>query len=370
MAERDYYEILGVSRDASQDELKKAYRRLAVAYHPDKNPGDRAAEEKFKEAAEAYAVLSDPEKRQRYDRFGRAAFGGQAGFPGFDQEIFADFGDILGNIFGFGNIFGGGGGRRGPRAGQDLRYDLEIEFEQAAAGVEVPIVVPRLDRCATCRGSGASGADGIKTCPTCRGRGQVAFQQGFFTIARTCGTCGGAGKKIVKPCATCGGKGRVRAEKTITVRVPAGVDDGMRLRIAGEGEASPDGGPSGDLYVVLQVKEHEVFRRDGAQLLCEIPISFAQAALGARVSIPLLGGGTEGLAVEPGVQSGTVVRLRGKGLPALDRSGRGDLHVTILVTTPRHLTAEQRAAFERLAEIEGDPTSERGLFERVKDIFN
>ena len=368
MAQRDYYDILGVSRDASSDELKKAYRRLAVQDHPDKNPGDKAAEERFKEAAEAYAVLSDPGKRERYDRFGREGLGGQAGFPGFDQEIFGDFGDILGNIFGFGNIFGGG--RRGPRPGQDLRYDLEISFDQAAAGLEAAIVVPRLDRCATCRGTGAKGKDGIKTCPTCRGRGQVAFQQGFFTIARTCGTCNGAGKRIVTPCSTCGGQGRVRAESTLTVRVPAGVDDGMRLRIAGEGEASPDGGPSGDLYVVLHVAEHPVFQRDGAQLLCEIPISFAQAALGTSVRVPMIGGSEEEIEIEAGTQSGTVLRLRGKGLPALDRSGRGDLHVTIRVQTPRALSSEQRQLLERLAELDGVETAERGLFDRVKDIFN
>ena len=205
MAERDYYEILEVSREASSEELKKAYRRLAVRHHPDRNPGDKAAEEKFKEAAEAYAVLSDPAKRARYDQFGRAGVAGQPGFSGFDSEAFADFGDILGNIFGFGNMFGGG--RRGPRAGRDLRYDLELEFEQAAAGLEIPIRIPRLERCGTCRGTGAEGKDGVKTCATCRGRGQVAFQQGFFTIARTCGTCGGSGQRIVKPCGTCAGQG-------------------------------------------------------------------------------------------------------------------------------------------------------------------
>jgi len=368
LAERDFYEILGVSRDASSDDLKKAYRRLALKYHPDKNPGDKAAEESFKEAAEAYAVLSDPEKRERYNRFGRQGLGGQPGFSGFDQEIFGDFGDILGNIFGFGNIFGGG--RRGPRAGSDLRYDLELTFEQAAQGIESPIVIPRLDRCGTCRGTGAEGKDGIKTCPTCRGRGQVAFQQGFFTIARTCGTCGGTGKRIVKPCPTCAGQGRVRSESTITVKVPAGVDDGMRLRISGEGEASPDGGPTGDLYVVLHVAPHPVFHRDGAQLHCDVTISFAQAALGTSVRVPLIGGGEEELDIEAGTQSGTVVRLRGRGLPSLDRSGKGDLHVTIRVKTPKSLSPEQRALLEQLAQLDGDETAERGLFDRVKDIFN
>ena len=369
MSERDYYEILEVSRDASAEDLKKSYRRMAVRYHPDRNPGDKAAEEKFKEAAEAYAVLSDPAKRQRYDQFGRAGLGAQPGFGGFDQEIFSDFGDILGNIFGFGNIFGGGG-RRGPRSGADLRYDLEIEFEQAATGLEIPIVIPRLDRCPKCKGTGAEGKDGVQTCPTCRGRGQVAFQQGFFTIARTCGTCGGSGKRIVKPCAQCGGAGRVRTEKSITVRVPAGVDDGMRLRITGEGEASPDGGHAGDLYVVLHVKDHPIFRREGSQLHCDLTITASQAALGTTVQVPLLGGGSHELEIEAGTQSGTVLKLRGKGLPSLDRSGRGDLHVAVRVATPRRLTAEQRALYEKLAELDGVETSERGLFERVKDIFN
>jgi len=368
LAERDYYEILGVSRDASADDLKKAYRRLAMKYHPDKNPGDKAAEETFKEAAEAYAVLTDADKRARYDRFGRAGLGGQPGFSGFDQEIFGDFGDILGNIFGMGSIFGGG--RRGPRAGQDLRYDLDLTFEQAAAGLESPIVIPRLDRCKTCSGTGAKGRDGVKTCSTCRGRGQVAFQQGFFTIARTCGSCGGAGKRIVTPCESCAGKGRVRVESTITVRVPAGVDDGMRLRISGEGEASGDGGPNGDLYVVLHVAAHPVFRRDGAQLYCEMPVTFSQAALGTTIRVPLVGGGEETVDVDAGTQSGTVLRLRGKGLPALDRTGRGDLHVTILVSTPRGLSPEYRRLLEQLAELEGVETSERGLIDRVKDIFN
>ena len=368
MAERDYYDILGVSRDASSDDLKKAYRRLAMKHHPDKNPGDKAAEESFKEAAEAYAVLSDAAKRERYDRFGRQGLGAQPGFSGFDQEIFGDFGDILGNIFGFGSVFGGG--RRGPRAGQDLRYDLELTFEQAAAGIEAPIVVPRLDRCGTCKGSGATGKDGIKTCPTCRGRGQVAFQQGFFTIARTCGTCGGAGKQIVKPCPTCAGQGRVRSESKLTVKVPAGVDDGMRLRLSGEGEASAGNGPAGDLYVVLHVAPHPVFHRDGKDLHCEVAISFAQAALGTSVSVPLIGGGEHELDIEAGTQSGEVVRLRGKGLASLDRSAKGDLHVTIRVKTPKTLSPEQRELMEKLAALEGDETAERGLFDRVKDIFN
>ena len=369
MSDRDYYEILGVGRDAAPEDLKKAYRKLALQYHPDKNPGDREAEERFKDAAEAYAVLSDPAKRAQYDRFGRAGLGGGSGFPGFDADAFADFGDILGNLFGFGSLFGGQG-RRGPASGADLRYDLELTFEQAAAGLETPVKIARLDRCDTCRGTGAADRDSIKTCTTCRGRGQVAFQQGFFTIARTCGTCGGTGKRIVKPCPTCRGEGRVRVERTITVRVPGGVDDGMRLRISGEGEASASGGPSGDLYVVLHVADHPVFRRDGADLHCDLSISVAQAALGTSARIPLLADASTSISVEAGVQSGSVIRLRGKGLPALDRGGRGDLLVTVRVRTPKKLTAEQRGLYERLAELDGEATAERGLFERVKDIFN
>lgn len=369
MSDRDYYDVLGVSREASPEELKKAYRKLALAYHPDKNPGDHTAEEKFKEAAEAYAVLSDTAKRARYDRYGKAGLGGQPGFQGFDQEIFADFGDILGNLFGFGNIFGGGA-RRGPRAGQDLRYDLEIGLEQAAAGVEVTVDIPRLERCATCRGTGAEGKDGIETCPTCRGRGQVALQQGFFTIARTCGRCGGTGKTIVKPCPDCRGDGRMRAQRSLTVRVPAGIDDGMRLRLAGEGEASAGGGPPGDLYVVVHVAEHPTFHREGADLFCERSISIAQATLGTSVAVPLLGGDSQEIEVQPGTQSGSVVKIRGKGLPALGRGGPGDLHVTLTVRIPKRLTHEQRELFEKLASLEGDETSERGLFDRVKDIFN
>jgi len=284
LADRDYYDVLGVGRGASAEDLKKAYRKLALQFHPDKNPGDKAAEERFKEAAEAYAVLSDPEKRARYDRFGRQGLGGTPGFQGFDQEIFSDFGDILGNIFGFGSVFGGG--RRGPPSGADLRYDLELALEQAASGLEVPITIARMDRCGTCGGTGAKGKDGAKTCETCRGRGQVAFQQGFFTIARTCSTCGGSGRRIVTPCPACSGRGRVQAQKTITVRIPAGVEDGMRLRISGEGEAGPEGGASGDLYVVLEVKEHDVFRREGQHLHVELSLSPAQAALGATVDVP------------------------------------------------------------------------------------
>ncbi len=368
MSERDYYEILGVSRDADAEAIKKAYRKRALEFHPDRNPGDKVSEERFKEAAEAYAVLSDPAKRAQYDRFGRSGLGGQQGFRGFDPETFADFSDILGDLFGFGSIFGGGRRRTGPRAGDDLRYDLEIDFEEAVFGLETRIQVPRLERCATCGGSGADGPDGIKTCSQCGGRGQVAFQQGFFTIARTCGACGGAGRRIVRPCRECRGEGRVRRERTIPVRIPKGVDDGTRLRLAGEGEASPTGGPPGDLYVVLRVRPHETFRRDDTTLHYDLEISFSQAALGTTVRVPLLEGGTEEVSLPPGVESGHTVRIAGKGVPALGGRGRGDLVATVRVRTPKRLTAEQRELFERLAELEGRET-ERGLFDRVKDIF-
>jgi len=365
LAEIDYYEVLGVERDADTAQIKKAYRRLAIQYHPDKNPGDGSAEEKFKSASEAYAVLSDAEKRARYDRFGRAGLGAQP--VGFDQEIFADFGDILGNIFGFGSVFGGGG-RAGSRRGQDLRYDLTIEFEEAARGLETRIRVPRLEVCTDCGGKGAKTKDGIETCRQCGGRGQIAFQQGFFAVARPCNVCRGTGRRIVKPCPTCRGEGRVRAERTLTVRIPAGVDEGSQLRLTGEGEAGPDGARPGNLYVVLHVKEHAVFHRERNHVLVEAPLSFSQAALGAKITIPTLDGETE-LEIPAGTQSGTVFRLHGKGVPSLEGEGMGDEYVTAVVRIPKRLTPEQRELIEKLAEHDGEEPAERGIFDRVKDIF-
>ncbi len=369
MPDDSYYEVLGVSRDADTSAIKKAYRKLALKYHPDKNPGDAEAEERFKEGAEAYSVLSDPEKRQRYDQFGKAGLGAQAGFSGFDPDTFGDFGDILGDLFGFGGIFGGGGrrGRRVPR-GRDLRYDLKIEFEEAVRGMETRIQVPRLDPCEECDGSGAE-PGGVHTCSQCSGQGQVAFQQGFFTIARACAHCEGTGKRITDPCQACSGEGRVRVEKTITVKIPAGVDDGVRMRISGEGEAGPAGGVAGDLYVVLHVREHKIFRRHELHILCDHPISYAQAALGAEITVPTLDG-EETLSVSAGTQSGSRFRLRGKGVPELNGRGRGDQYVTLHVHTPTLLTAEQRELIGKLAEIEGDPVAEPGLFDRVKKIFH
>lgn len=363
----DYYGVLGVSRDADLAAIKKAYRKLALANHPDKNPGDRQAEERFKQAAEAYAVLSDPDKRRRYDLYGKAGLGGP-GFQGFDQEIFADFGDILGDLFGFGNLFGGGRRRRGRSKGSDLRYDLEIDFMEAVRGLETTIQLPRLDPCGTCRGSGAV-PGGIEACSHCGGRGQVAYQQGFFTIARSCGGCRGSGRIVTEACRTCHGEGRLRVEREIKVRIPPGVDEGMQLRIAGEGEAAAGGGAAGDLYVVLHVAEHPLFRREERDILLELPVSFAQAALGAELKIPSLDG-EETLRVPAGTQSGTRFRLKGKGVASLDGHGRGDQHVIVQLHTPGSLTLEQRQLFERLAELEGESAAGRGLFDRMKDIFS
>jgi molecular chaperone DnaJ len=364
----DYYDVLGVGRDADLSTIKKAYRRLALKYHPDKNPGDAAAEARFKAAAEAYAVLSDADKRRRYDAYGKAGLGAQGGFQGFDQEIFADFSDILGDLFGFGSIFGGSRRRRRGQAGRDLRYDLEIEFEEAVGGLETRIKVPRLDRCDECDGRGAA-PDGIETCAHCHGQGQVAFQQGFFTIARACGHCRGTGKRIVKPCAGCRGEGRVRVEREIKVRIPAGVDDGMQLRLAGEGEAGSAGAPPGDLYVMIHVREHAEFRREARDLHSTLEVTFSQAALGVERTVPTIDGDHK-LSIPAGTQSGTRFRLRGRGVPSLDGRGRGDHYLTVQVLTPQGLDGEQRELFERLAEIEGEPTADRGLFDRVKDIFS
>ena len=369
MGGRDYYEVLGVERGVDPGSLKKAYRKLALKYHPDKNPGDGEAEEKFKEAAEAYAVLSNPEKRARYDRFGHAGLGGAAGFPGFDPDTFSDFADILGDMFGLGSIFGGGRRRRGVRPGQDLRYDLEIEFEEAVRGLETKIRVPRLERCEHCDGRGSESPEGIRACERCGGRGQIAFQQGFFTIARPCGECSGSGRVIVDPCGECRGQGRVRHERDLGVRIPAGVDDGVRLRIGGEGEASPEGGPPGDLHVVLHVREHPVLQRDGVTILSEVPVSPSRAALGTEVLVPTLDGERK-LQIPPGTQPGTVFRLQGRGVPSLDGRGRGDHLVSVAVVTPRRLSPELREIYEKLAELEGEEPPDRGLFDRVKDIFN
>ncbi len=379
MSKRDYYEVLGVSRTASDAEIKSAYRKLALKYHPDRNPGDHAAEERFKESAEAYSVLADPDKRHLYDRYGHAGLGGAA-TGGFDPNVFTGFEDILGglgDIFGFGDVFGGGGRRRGGvQRGADLRYDLEISFDEAAKGTETSIQIPRQEPCETCSGSGAAPGSKPTTCPQCQGRGQLRYQQGFFTVARTCGQCRGTGSIIAKPCTTCKGTGRTLKERKLTVRVPAGIATGQRLRLTGEGEAGGPGGPPGDLYVVIHVQEHPFFRRDGNDLHCEVPLNFSTVALGGEIRIPTLEG-EEPFKVPEGTESGQTFRLRGRGMPDVTGRGRGDLFITMQVTTPKKLTREQRKLIEQLGsslpkeKFEPTPVGheDKGLFDRVKDIF-
>jgi molecular chaperone DnaJ len=353
VTKRDFYEVLGVSRTAGDQDIKSAYRKLALKYHPDRNPGDKAAEERFKEAAEAYAVLADADKRARYDRFGHAGVAGAAGGPGggVDPTIFADFQDIfggLGDIFGFGDVFGGGRRRGGPQRGADLRYDMEIAFEQAARGAETTIQIPRLETCESCSGSGAAPGTSATACPQCRGTGQLRYQQGFFTVARTCGQCRGTGKVIAKPCATCRGQGTTEQQRKLTVKIPAGIATGQRLRLAGEGEAGARGGPAGDLYVVIHVSEHEFFQRDGNHLHCEVPLSFPTLALGGDITVPGIDG-DESLRIPEGTQPGTTFKVKGKGMPDVSGRGQGDLLVTVQAVTPRKLTKDQRKLLEQLA---------------------
>ena len=370
---RDCYEILGVSRNASDQEIKSAYRKQALKYHPDKNPNDKEAEEKFKEAAEAYSILSDAEKRARYDRYGYNGI--QGGFSGFDPSTFGDFGDILGEFFGFGDIFGGRRRRGGPERGSDLRYDLTISFVEAAFGLKTKIRIPRQETCADCEGRGTpKGKEPVK-CSACGGTGQQRYQQGFFSVSRTCQQCNGAGQIITEPCETCRGRGRVLKEKTLEVRIPAGVDNGSRLRVQGEGEAGLHNGPSGDLYVVIYVEEHSFFQRQGNNIYCQIPLGITQAVLGAEIMVPTLEE-DEKLRIPEGTQTGTVFRLRGKGIANLGDRSRGDQFVTVNVVIPTKLTKEQRQLFESLDKIgkneepaQQQQQSEKNIFDKVKDIF-
>jgi molecular chaperone DnaJ len=360
VSKRDYYEVLGVTRDAGEQELKTAYRRLAHQYHPDKNPGNAEAEERFKEVSEAYAVLSDEEKRARYDRFGHGGAPGPfEGFGGPFAAGGAGINDIFGDIFS--EMFGGGvrARQRARPRGSDLRYHLEIGFEEAAFGKSVRIQIPRPRRCETCKGSGARPGTGPKACPTCNGSGEIRLTQGFFSIARTCHQCGGSGQVVVDKCPDCGGAGQVSEEATVEVRVPRGVDTGTRLKLSGEGEPAPSpGGQAGDLYVVVQVKEHPIFQRQDTEVICEMPISIAQAALGTQIEVPTLDGPAK-LKIPPGTQSGKVFRMRGHGFPSLNGSGRGDQHVRVAVETPTHLTKEQRELLERFAALSGEETHPR-----------
>jgi molecular chaperone DnaJ len=372
---RDYYEILTVTRTATDQEIKSSYRKLAMQFHPDRNPGNQEAEEKFKEAAEAYSVLSDTQKRAQYDRFGHQGVGGAAGgggFNGFDPNVFSDFSDILGDIFGFGDLFGGGrrGGGRSQR-GADLRYDLELTFEHAVFGTKKTIKFPRHESCGECNGSGGAAGSGASSCPTCNGYGQVRFQQGFFSVTRTCSQCGGTGQIIKNPCKTCRGDGRVVKERSIELKIPPGIDHGDKLRITGEGEAGARGATPGDLYVVLAVKDHDFFERRENHLYCHIPISFPQAALGAEISVPTLEGEEERLHIPAGTQPGAVLRIKGRGVPKRGGSARGDLYVTVNVVVPSKMSKEQKELVAKLGETFHDDNKpiEKRLLDRVKEIF-
>jgi molecular chaperone DnaJ len=364
--------VLGVSRTASEVEIKSAYRKLALQYHPDRNPNNPDAEEKFKECSEAYAILMDQDKRQRYDQFGHAGVGGATGgFGGFDPTIFQDLdlGDLFNSFFG-GDVFSGGGRRTRAQRGADLREDISLEFNEAAFGVTTEVKVRRHETCEVCNGSGAAAGKAPVTCKSCAGRGQVRYQQGFFAIARTCPTCHGAGTVVTDPCTKCKGQGVTLRERKIEVKVPAGVEDSTRIRYSGQGEAGAHGGPAGDLYVVLHVKEHPFFEREGKDLYCAVPISFSQAALGTTLQIPTLDGDYT-LKVPEATQTGTTFRIKNKGMPVVHSSSKGDLFVEVKVHTPQKLTKRQK---ELLQEFEGgsnvnNQPERRTLMGKVKDIF-
>lgn len=363
---RDYYELLGIVRSAGEDEVKKAYRKLALQYHPDRNPGDKQSEERFKEVSEAYQVLSDPQKRAQYDKFGHAAFGDNG--PGFDFN--SGFEDIFGDIFG--EFFGGAGARRRSESrGEDLRYNLTLSFEEAVSGVEKKIKIPRHGPCDTCRGTGAKAGTSLQTCPSCRGRGQVSFQQGFFSVSRSCSQCHGQGTFISDPCTSCGGAGRVRKMHTLSVKIPAGVDNGSRLKLRGEGETAPARGIPGDLYVVIQVEPHPIFTRENLDILCDVPISFVQAALGAEIDVPTLDGKIK-MKIPSGTQSGKVFRIKGKGVKDVHGYEQGDQHVLVLVETPTHLTARQKELLKEFAALGGEDINplSKGFFDKVKQLFD
>ena len=364
-----------MTRTSSDQEIKSAYRKLAMQFHPDRNPDDPAAEEKFKECSEAYSVLADAQQRARYDQFGHAGVSSPGSGAGvdFNSAIFTDFSDIFGDLFGISDLFGGGSGRRRTRAqrGADLREDITLEFEEAAFGVTTSIEVHKHESCENCVGSGIAPGKSAQTCKTCGGRGQQRYQQGFFSIARTCSACGGAGQVINDPCQKCKGEGRLMKERTLEVKVPAGVEDGMRMRYASQGEPGYFGGPAGDLYVVLHVKEHAFFQRDGHHLHCAIPVSFSQAALGAEIEIPTLEG-THKLKVPEGTQSGTVFKIRGKGIPVLNGHGKGDLMVEVNVQVPTRLTKRQRELLGELGQIssvDNKPQKDPTIISKVKEFF-
>lgn len=376
MSKRDYYQVLGVDKSSSKDEIKKAYRKLAMKYHPDRNPDDAEAEAKFKEASEAAEVLLSDEKKQRYDQFGHAGVDGQGGGfgGGFQGGDFGDLGDIFGDIFG--DILGGGrrggGRRRRGRPGNDLQMAVDITFEEAAFGIEKNISLARFVECKECNGSGAEKGSSPSNCDMCHGAGEVRRQQGFFTVATTCPKCQGSGQIITNPCKPCSGQGRNKKKVELEVKIPAGIDDGQRLKLSGEGDSGTQGAPSGDLYVVININEHDFFERDGFDVHCQVPISFSQATLGAEIEVPTLTGKVK-VDLPEGTQSGKKMRLKGKGIQRLGGYGQGDQILTIHVETPTKLSAEQKEIFERLAELEGSSGSNpmsRGFFDKVKDLFH
>ena len=371
---RDYYEILGVPRDASQGEIKKAYRKLALQNHPDQNPGDSGAEVQFKQAAEAYDVLGDGSKRAQYDKFGHRAFGpgGQYAGPSFNsmEDIFSAFGDIFGGGGIFGDIFGGGRrGRSGPRRGRDLKIVIDLTLEEIDSGVEKTVSLKRVEHCDSCQGTSRKPGTGTKSCATCGGRGQVARNAGFFTLSSTCPACQGAGEVLEAPCGSCNGQGGVHHKSDVKIRIPAGIEEDVRLRVASEGDVGAPGAPRGDLYCIVREREHRVFQRSGPDVLTEVPFSFSQLALGDKVEIPTLRGKVE-MSVPSGTQSGKVFRLRGQGLPRMEGRGRGDQLVRVFVEVPTRLTDRQRELLSEFQDVEQEQSGKRSFFDRVVDYFS
>jgi len=377
MAKRDYYEVLEVSRNCTCEEIKKAYRKKALQYHPDKNPGDKEAEEKFKEAAEAYSVLMDSEKRSIYDRYGHQGLRGEgfSGFSGFNSSIFQDFEDILGSFFnfgGFGDVFGRSRtNRRYPRKGRDLAVEVKISLKEAASGVDKNINISRSETCPICHGSGTKPGTQKKDCPTCHGRGKVKHQQGFFSLIQTCPQCGGSGTMITDPCEECKGTGTIKKKKKVDFKIPAGVQDGMKLRIQGEGEPGEQGAPRGDLFILIRVKKHKIFQREGSNLYCEIKISFPKAALGTKVKVPTLEG-DEVIDIPRGTQPGKVMKVKGKGIRNLNNHRKGDLYIKVKVKTPKNLNKKQKQILKEFAESTGEKLDsvENNVVDKIKNIFH